>query len=345
MMSRLRVPIGLAISALFIVLLLGQVDRDEVADAVRDVDATWMVLALGLLAAAIVVRAMRWRAVLRPICDVPLGEATSLMVIGLAANNVLPARTGEIVRAVLLKRRRGVSGLAVLGTIFVERVLDGLVLAMFLVGAIALAGGTGALQLFAALVGSGFVVLSALLALVAMRPDVGDRLVAIALRFAPGRLRERAAGWADRFRAGLAPMSTPRAWVVVTGLTTLSWSLEALSAWAVGQAFGLGLPVGIYFGVCGAANLSMAAPSTSGGIGPYEYFAREVVVRFGVPVATGTAYAIVLHLSVLLPVAVAGLVLLWVHGLGLRTLVVRADEVSDDGPRSAPSAAPLDGDG
>ncbi|MDA1241162.1 MAG: lysylphosphatidylglycerol synthase transmembrane domain-containing protein [Chloroflexi bacterium] len=325
-------PIGLAVSVAFIALLLRQVDRDEVAEAVRGVDATWMALALALLGGAIVVRAMRWRAVLRPVCDVPLGEATSLMVIGLAANNVLPARTGEIVRAVLLKRRRGVSGLAVLGTIFVERVVDGLVLAMFLVGAIALAGGTAPLQVFAALVGSGFVVLAGLMALVAMRPDVGDRLTAVALRFAPGRLRDRAAGWAERFRAGLAPMSTPGAWVVVTGLTTLSWSLEALSAWAVGQAFGLGLPVGIYFGVCGAANLSMAAPSTSGGIGPYEYFAREVVVRFGVPVAAGTAYAIVLHLSVLLPVAVAGLVLLWVQGLGLRTLAVRVDDVADGRP-------------
>ncbi|MDA0300891.1 MAG: lysylphosphatidylglycerol synthase transmembrane domain-containing protein [Chloroflexi bacterium] len=344
-MSRLRIPIGLAVSVAFITLLLGQVDRDEVADAVRGIDLAWMVVALALFAAGIAVRALRWRAILRPICDVPLSEATSLMVIGLAANNVLPARTGEIVRAVLLKRRRGVSGLAVLGTIFVERVLDGLVLALFLAAAIAFAGGTAPLRLFAALVGGGFLALTALLALVSMRPRTGDRLTEVALRLAPARIRVRAAGWADRFRTGLAPMATTRAWGVVMSLTVLSWSLEALSAWAVGQAFGLGLHPGIYFGVCGAANLSMAAPSTSGGIGPYEYFAREVVVRAGVPVATGTAFAIVLHLSVLLPVAVAGLVLLWVHGLGLRTLAVRIDEVSDGPPEGSPLPARLDGDG
>lgn len=343
-MRRLRIPLGIAVSAVFIVLLLRQVDRGELADAMRGIDWTWIAVALALFAVGIWVRALRWQAVLRPIVPLRAHEAASLMVIGLAANNVLPARTGEIVRAVLLKRRYGVSGLAVAGTIFVERVLDGLVLATFLAVTIAVAGGTAPLRLFAALVGGGFVLLAGTLALVSMRPALGDWLTKLALRFAPASVRPRAAGWAERFRTGLAPMGTARAWVVVGGLTAVSWSFEALSAWAVGQAFGLDLHLGLYFGVVGAANLSIAAPSTSGGIGPYEYFAREVVVRFGVPVATGTAYALVLHASVLVPVAIVGLALLWVRGLGLRTLTASAEDVADGPPPEARPRPGLDGE-
>jgi glycosyltransferase 2 family protein len=328
--QRWRVVIGLAVSAAFLVLLLVQVDLDELVEAMRGVDPRWIAVALVFLAASIWVRAQRWAAVLRPIVPLSQREAASLMTVGLAANNVLPARTGEVVRAVLLKRQRGVSGFAVLGTIVVERILDGLVLAIFLAATIALAGGTAPLRVFAMLVGGAFVALAAMLALVATRPAVGDRLVGLALRFAPGRLRARAAGWAERFRTGLAPMRTGRAWVVVGGLTTLSWSLEALACWAVGEAFGLGLHPGIYFGVCGAANLSMAAPSTAGGIGPYEFFAREVVVRAGVATATGTAYAIVLHATVLIPVALVGLLLIWRQDLGLRTLRVDAEAIADE---------------
>ena len=139
-------------------------------------------------------------------------------------------------------------------------------------------------------------------------------------------------------------MRTGRAWVVVTSLTTLSWALEALSCWAVGEAFGLGLDIGIYFGVCGAANLSMAAPSTSGGIGPYEYFAREVVGRFGVPAATGTAYALVLHATILVPVAIIGLLLIWRQDLGLKTLTPDADEIAEGDPEP-PAGAGTPGDG
>ena len=130
-------------------------------------------------------------------------------------------------------------------------------------------------------------------------------------------------------------MRTGRSWFVVGGLTTISWTLEALSCWAVGEAFGLGLDLGIYFGVCGAANLSMAAPSTSGGIGPYEYFAREVLGRFGVATALGTAYALVLHATILVPVAVVGLFLIWRQDLGLRTLTPDASEIADPAPGGA----------
>src|SRR5690606_21146000 len=118
-------------------------------------------------------RAQRWAVILRPIAPLGQREAASLLTIGLAANNVLPARTGEIVRAVLLKRQRGISGFAVLATIIVERIMDGLVLALFLAATIALAGGTDVLRLFAALVGGAFLVLTGLVALLAMQPRVG----------------------------------------------------------------------------------------------------------------------------------------------------------------------------
>lgn len=315
---------------MFLVLLLRQVDGAELWDAFREVSPSWIALALVLLGASVWVRAQRWAAILRPIVPLSQTEAASLMTIGLAANNVLPARTGEIVRAVLLKRRYGISGFAVLATILVERILDGLVLAIFLAATIALAGGTTLLQAVAAVVGGASVVLAGIIVLLATRPLVGARLTAFGLRFMPARIRDRAEGWAERFMSGLTPMRSGRSWVVVTSLTTISWTLEALACWAVGQAFGLGLDVGIYFGVCGAVNLSMVVPSTSGGIGPYEFLAREVVGRFGVPAAIGTAYALVLHATVLAPVAIVGLFLIWRQDLGLKTLVPDAQEMADD---------------
>lgn len=348
-MRPLRIVVGVAVSAIFLVLLLAKVDRTELLEALRGVSPWWIGVALAFFGASVWARAQRWAAILRPIAPLNQGEAASLMTIGLAANNVLPARTGEIVRAVLLKRQRGISGFAVLATIIVERILDGLVLALFLAATIALAGGTDVLRVFAALVGGAFLTLTAILVLVAMRPRVAERLTEFGLRLLPRRLRERARGWAERFMSGLAPMRTGRAWMVVSGLTVVSWSLEALSAWAVGQAFGLGLDAGIYFGVSGAANLSMAAPSTSGGIGPYEFFAREVVGRFGVGTATGTAFALVLHFTVLVPVAIVGLLLVWRQDLGLRSLASTdmddlpgKDGSDNTGPRRIEDSPALD---
>jgi uncharacterized membrane protein YbhN (UPF0104 family) len=100
----------------------------------------------------------------------------------------------------------------------------------------------------------------------------------------------------------------------------LSWLLEAATYWLVGEAFGLALNPWLYIGVAGAANLAISAPSAAGGIGPFEFFAREILVVFGAGVAAATAYALVLHALLIVPTTFAGLALLWREQIGLSTL-------------------------
>ena len=139
-----RVWLGLAVSALFLGLLFVGVDRDELWESLREVDARWLLAAAPVYAAALWLRAARWRRILWP--ELPIGarETFAPMLVGYAANNVLPARAGEVLRALILKRRHGTSRSAAVGTIVVERALDGLVLALALAGTVALAGGSGA---------------------------------------------------------------------------------------------------------------------------------------------------------------------------------------------------------
>src|SRR5690606_31179636 len=153
---------------------------------------------------ALWVRALRWRIVLRPAVEMGQAEATSTVVIGYAANNVLPVRAGEVVRAVLVQRRHGASRLTVLGTIVVERVFDGLVLAAFLAVTIALFGGNGVLRGLAALGGIGFLVITLLLALLAARPAWSAAKLMALLGLAPARLRPTLRLWTGSFLDGLA---------------------------------------------------------------------------------------------------------------------------------------------
>jgi hypothetical protein len=97
----------------------------------------------------------------------------------------------------------------------------------------------------------------------------------------------------------------------------------------VGTGFGLGLSPLVYFGLCGAANLAIAAPSTSGGIGPFEYFASLVAVWFGAQTAAATAYALVVHALVLIPVVVLGAILLWRQHLGFGSLLQARDRANE----------------
>ncbi|MCC6381096.1 MAG: flippase-like domain-containing protein, partial [Dehalococcoidia bacterium] len=309
MLRNRRVWIGLLVSVVFLALLLRSVDSHELTAALEEIDPLWLVAAFAVELGALWFRALRWRFILDSHVRVKTQDAFSVVIIGYAANNLLPVRAGELVRAQLLHDSHGASRLGTLGTIVVERIFDGLVLALFLAATIALAGGSDFLRAVAALMTAAFVVGTVVLALLALQPRGSDIWTVRLLRLAPTRIRPRARIWLGSFLTGLAGLRGRRAWALVLGATVASWGLEAACYWLVGLGFGLDLDFPLYLAVTGAANLAIAAPSTAGGVGPFEFFAQKALTAFGVGAATATVYALVLHALLLIPVVLLGIVL------------------------------------
>ncbi len=339
-MRSLRIWVGTAVSLVFLVLLLWRVDRDELLLALRQVDARWLLLALVVFGLSIWVRVLRWRTILARVMPVPTSDAAELLIIGCAANNILPARTGEIVRAVLLQRRHGGSMVTALGTIVVERVFDGLILALMLAASLAFLGGNALLRQGALLAAAGFGGVAAVLVALALWPRATRGLIDAILSRFPAAIAPRLRALSTRFLDGLVALGSARTWAIVGAASLLTWSLEAATYAVVGTAFGLHLSPLIYFAICGAANLTVAIPSTSGAIGPYEYLVVVVMTAFvpGVTESAATAYAIALHLFVLLPVTLIGVLLLWRRDLGFGDLA-RAGSVEAPQPATNTGAA------
>ncbi|MDA0302064.1 MAG: lysylphosphatidylglycerol synthase transmembrane domain-containing protein [Chloroflexi bacterium] len=327
-MRHLRIWIGTAISLVFLVFLFRSVDPADLLREVARMDGRWLGLALIVFALSIAVRVARWRTILaQAFPPIPFADAGELLVIGAAANNILPARTGEVVRAVLLQRRHGGSTVTALGTIVVERVFDGLVLALMLSATLAYLGSNAVLQNVALLAGVAFGGVALALVALALTPRFVRSMIDAVLSILPTRIGAPLRALTTRLLDGLTLLGGPRTWGLVALLSVATWVLDAAAYWLVGIAFGLQLPLLVYLAVCGAANLTVAVPSTSGSIGPYEFLAREVVVYFGASIAAGTAYAIVVHAFVLVPVTLAGVLLLWRRDLGLGDLA-RAGEAT-----------------
>ena len=340
-LGKRRAAIGLAVSLLFVALLLWRVDFAELGDAFADARPAWLVLAFGVYLVALWVRGARWRLALRGTAQISTNDATALVVIGYAANNVLPMRAGELVRVQLLHDRHGADRARTLGTVGLERILDGLVLALFLAGTIALAGGNDALRALAAATAVGFVVLTLGLMLLGPRLARDAGLATRLLALAPTRLQALIAPRLARLLEGLTAVRGMRDWTAIFVVSTASWALEAAMYWLVGVGMGLTLDPLLYLGVCGAANLAIAVPWTSGGIGPFELLARETTVVFGTTMVVGTAYAIALHALLLIPVVLLGLLLLWRRHIAVGSILHAGDEPteSDAAEARAPLAA------
>lgn len=326
MFRRLRVVIGLAISLLFIALLLWRADPRKIGEALIGANYIWLIPAVLIFFVELWVRAIRYQHIVKTLR--PAATASSLfpiLVIGNMANNLLPLRIGELVRAYMIGERYQLSKMASLGTGVVERLFDGLTLLALLTGTVVILGASGAIHDITLTAVAVFALaLAGFIACIAS-PDGSERLVARLARPLPARFRDRLVGFAVSFIEGLRSLRHPDAiaWVVATSF--LCWILEMLVFTFVGQAFGLDVGWGYYVMAVSAANLALTAPSSPGGTGLFEFVVMQVMLLAGVAEGTAAAYALAAHFTVLLPATLLGLYCLWSMHLSLGGISRRAE--------------------
>jgi len=129
--EKVQIWLGVLISLLFIWLALRGLQLDRFWDAVRGANYWWLLPGIAVYFVAVWARAWRWHYLLHPIKNVPTASMFPITAIGYMGNNIYPARAGEVLRAVVLRRREGVSVSASLATIIVERIFDGVVMLGF----------------------------------------------------------------------------------------------------------------------------------------------------------------------------------------------------------------------
>jgi uncharacterized protein (TIRG00374 family) len=130
-MKKWQFWLGVLISIVFIWLALRGLRLEEFWDSVKQANYFWLLPGIAVYFVGVWVRAWRWHYLLGPIKKIPTRAMFPITAIGYMGNNIYPARAGEVLRAVILKRKEGVSVSASLATIIVERIFDGVVMLAF----------------------------------------------------------------------------------------------------------------------------------------------------------------------------------------------------------------------
>jgi hypothetical protein len=320
-----RIPalvIGLLSSGAFLFLALRRIDLHGVGDALmHSTWWPWYALAPVLYMIGHFVRGQRCRTILRPHCDLDLWTATNCTIVGYAANNLLPARMGEVVRAYVLGRKAGISVSLALAVTFLERIFDGLTITFILV----LAGLFAPLPTWgkellwvAALVFASAAVAVALLT--AARPFV-RALAARMTAVLPAALAARLLAILDRAFGATDCLRDMRLTTSILVLSMAVWVVEGSMFLVVLPAFALPMKP-LWAGMAlSVTNLGILVPSSPGYIGPFHYFCMQAVQLFGVAQETALGYAIMVHLLYYVPVTLWGLAALAAYGIRLGTAV------------------------
>jgi uncharacterized protein (TIRG00374 family) len=310
-----RSAIGIALSAVLLWWTLRDVSIARVWNELAHANLALFIGAATCATLIFPLRAFRWRIILQPVApNQPLGALWRSTAIGMMANNIFPARAGEIVRAYALTQQTEVPFATSIASLAVDRLFDMLVLlllavAAFLDPAFPRAASVAGQSLGSIAQGSTVFVLGLLLALYALAffPRQIVRVFEIFARRISPALEERGKMVLFKFSEGLSVLRHPGRFAAVLAWTVAHWLLNALGFWLGFKAVGMTLPFSAALFLQTLIALGVALPSAPGFFGVFEKFATVGLAIYGVGATQATSWAIGFHILSFIPITAIGL--------------------------------------
>jgi hypothetical protein len=341
MRSHVRTIVVLAIALALIALFLYNVNLWGVLSAIARARPGWLALSFTTMIVNLSIRALRWKFLLEPLGTTTFGSSFRATAVGFAANAVLPARAGEVIRPYFLARQAPratlgrMTATGAFATIILERLLDTITVLVLLASFVFFFGRdlagvnpTGFAVVKWAGASAALISTAALLVLflLAGDPERLGRAMSRLERVLPSKLAGVIAGIAEKFARGLGAIRRPG-----RALAALAWSFPlwlsiCLGIWAMTRAFDFAIPFTGSFLLLGLLTLGVAVPTPGAVGGFHEAFRVGATVFYGAPDDAAVGAAIVLHLFSIGPSLMLGLFFAAQEGLNLGTMQRLADQ-------------------
>ena len=303
-----RFSIGFAVAAFFMWLLLRQMSWQAVVSALKAANPIVILLAVTAFLTGYCFRVLRWRLMLLQDNQfLSFKDCAAPLFMSFAANNILPFRAGDLLRAFGFRGRLHISLSTSLASLFVERLLDMLMLLVFL-GLVLIFFGSKAYVFLGA---SGWIlVLIALgIATILAFPSFFEPLIRVlskpVLRIFPHSGERIERGIQNTFFY-LNQLSKSHLLARLMLWSFFAWGFEAIVFWLTALSIpSVSHPVAAFLALP-IGSLSTLIPSTPGYVGTFDFFVVESMKTLGNSPVSATAFAFLIHLILWLPPIVVG---------------------------------------
>jgi hypothetical protein len=298
-----KIVIGLVISVILIVYLFYKIDFNSVKQTILKFKAVVLLVLLFVYIVAMFLRTYRWQLLISQQVNLSRLMVFKALAIGYMINNLLPAKVGELARMEYIQRKRSAGRSFLLGTIFIERIID-LLIVIFLFAFSLIFSQTGWIVflnnqwMFYLLMGA--IGLSIYLML---KPKV----ISWFIFNLPLKIKSRLEKIISSFTGALKFIKDRKVLLSVSYLSVIIWGLTLLTAYLILWGLSITLPVYGYFFLIAVGVFGLVIPSTSGGIGVYHAIATGALISLGIPPEKALSYAIISHAFDFLPNVILGL--------------------------------------
>ena len=317
---------GFFLTGFLLWFVLKDVDFADVLGNIATGDMLLLSGAVFVATFGFVIRAVRWRILLLPVLPASrMRSRFAAVAIGFMANNIFPARIGELARPYALSRLEPVGITAAFGSLVVERFMDGVILLLFLVipvltpsfpdvTAVFESGGLAIFQ------GAVALVLGVLVVLVLMATFPKQFLAAarVALQVLPEAWSVRVAQLLEGLLRSMAIMRDPRLLVLGFTWSLFFWMWHGLSFWLGMLAFGIDTGWLSAMFTEAVVGFGVALPSAPGFFGTFHASANFALSTvYGVAEEQSLAFAFAYHFGGWIPITAIGLWFTWKLGFSL----------------------------
>ena len=299
--------IGILLSLVFGYFAFRGVEWDAVVVALGRTSLVALIAPTALFGVFFVLRAYRWQWFVRPLEPLPVAPFFSATMIGFMANDVLPLRVGELIRAYALSQLTAVRLSTALATTVLERVWDMIILALLVVWILP------RFPLPSWVAQTNLVLLVFGLVCLMGGWFLARRKGGLQLAWLP----EKVAALAQHFIDGLRALQNFSLVIRTVAVSLVIWLCMALYYWLLLWACGFRLPLEAGLVVMLVVAFGVALPAAPGFIGTFQYATILALSLFSIPKEEALGFSLVAHIAQLLPVIVAGLIALVRSGLPL----------------------------
>jgi len=322
--KKMLLIVGLMVSIICSWLFVRKIEWSSLGVAFSEAKYIYILPTIIIMFVAQYIRAIRWEVLLSPIKKVSVLNLFSVSMIGFMANNVLPARLGEIIRPIMIARKEKIGVSTSFATIAIERVFD--ILGIIVIASLLfcfLPSDNQAnsqavihqLKKWSAIMAFFGICTIAILFLLSLYPKKAGAVFEKLLFVFPHHLRDKLVNLLHSFISGLQVFDHKIKLLWVGVLSLIIWLLNAASIYVLCYSFDIGLS---YAGACFVTvciALAVALPQAPGFIGVFHIATQKSLDVFGVGLSSAQSFAILLWAVSVIPVTVAGLLFLWREGI------------------------------
>ena len=287
--------IGLLISLVFIILIFWKLDIHKLIAAFRMFDYRILFLFVPIYVFSLYIRGVRWKYLLCLNEKLSVNEAFFAFTVGNTINSYLPARAGDFWRAYHLGNKIGESKMKLLGSIILERLIDGISILLILFFAIVTYFRHRWVLNIAAVAACLFFGALAVIYIIFKFNKIEYIFKKISeIPFLSGFTAQlnTISGHLMKFMNGFEALNNPKCFFMAFFMSMLAWGFECLMTYMIILGFGVHYGISIALFTISFIALSTVIPSSSIFIGPYQYaYIRALgIYHIGTEQALGTAF-------------------------------------------------------